>query len=94
MDFSAWFEVFLADRWYVFDARHNFPRCGRVLIARGRDAADVPFLRSFGAHQLAGFTVITEAIPKGSSEESAHQAEPHRTTAATMGCSATPSAFM
>ena len=62
MDFSAWFEVFLQDRWVVFDARHNFPRCGRVLIARGRDAADVPFLRSFGAHQLSGFQVITEAI--------------------------------
>jgi len=62
VDFSAWFEVFLADRWYVFDARHNFPRSGRVLIARGRDAADVPFLRSFGEHQLLGLTVITEPI--------------------------------
>jgi transglutaminase-like putative cysteine protease len=60
VDFSAWFEVFLADRWYVFDARHNFPRCGRVLIGRGRDASDVPFLRSFGEHRLLGFTVITE----------------------------------
>jgi transglutaminase-like putative cysteine protease len=63
VDFSAWFEVFLGDRWYVFDARHNIPRCGRVLIARGRDAADVPFLRSFGAHELSGFQVITEALP-------------------------------
>jgi transglutaminase-like putative cysteine protease len=54
--------VFLGDRWYVFDARHNIPRCGRVLIARGRDAADVPFLRSFGAHEMTGFQVITEAI--------------------------------
>ena len=62
VDFSAWFEVFLADRWYVFDARHNIPRCGRVLIARGRDAADVAFLRSFGAHELIGLQVITEAI--------------------------------
>ena len=62
VDFSAWFEVFLTDRWYVFDARHNIPRCGRVLIARGRDAADVPFLRSFGAHQLTGFEVITEEL--------------------------------
>ena len=65
VDFSAWFEVFLEDRWYVFDARHNIPRCGRVLIARGRDAADVPFLRSFGAHELTGFEVITEAIATG-----------------------------
>jgi len=62
VDFSAWFEVFLEDRWYVFDARHNFPRCGRVLIGRGRDAADVPFLRSFGAHELTGFQVITEEV--------------------------------
>lgn len=62
VDFSAWFEAFLGDRWYVFDARHNIPRCGRVLIARGRDAADVPFLRSFGAHELTGFEVITEAL--------------------------------
>jgi transglutaminase-like putative cysteine protease len=62
VDFSAWFEVFLEDRWYVFDARHNFPRSGRVLIARGRDAADVPFLRTFGAHELTGFQVITEEV--------------------------------
>jgi len=66
VDFSAWFEVFLEDRWYVFDARHNIPRCGRVLIGRGRDAADVPFLRSFGAHQLNGFQVITEPIAAAS----------------------------
>jgi transglutaminase-like putative cysteine protease len=62
VDFSAWFEVFLGDRWYTFDARHNIPRCGRVLIGRGRDAADVPFLRSFGEHRLMGFEVITEPI--------------------------------
>jgi transglutaminase-like putative cysteine protease len=62
VDFSAWFEVFLGDRWYVFDARHNVPRCGRVLIARGRDAGDVPFLRTFGSHQLLAMEVVTEAI--------------------------------
>jgi transglutaminase-like putative cysteine protease len=62
VDFSAWFEVFLGDRWYVFDARHNVPRCGRVLIARGRDAGDVPFLRTFGPHQLLAMEVITEAM--------------------------------
>jgi transglutaminase-like putative cysteine protease len=62
VDFSAWFEVFLGDRWYTFDARHNIPRCGRVLIGRGRDAGDVPFLRSFGAHRLVGFEVITQEI--------------------------------
>ncbi len=62
IDYSAWFEVYLEDRWYAFDARYNVPRIGRVLIARGRDAADVPFLRSFGDHQLTGFQVITEEV--------------------------------
>ena len=62
IDYSAWFEVYLSDRWFVFDARHNIPRCGRVLIARGRDAGDVPFLRSFGEHRLVGFEVITEPV--------------------------------
>ena len=38
MDFSAWFEAYLEGGWYTFDARHNVPRIGRVLIARGRDA--------------------------------------------------------
>ena len=41
MDFSAWFEAYLEDRWWTFDARHNIPRIGRVLMATGRDAADV-----------------------------------------------------
>jgi transglutaminase-like putative cysteine protease len=68
VDFSAWFEAFLADRWYIFDARHNFPRSGRVLIARGRDAADVPFLRSFGEHQLLGLQVITEQLAEQTAE--------------------------
>jgi transglutaminase-like putative cysteine protease len=62
VDFSAWFEAFLNDRWFVFDARHNMPRCGRVLIGRGRDAADVPFLRSFGDHCLEGMEVITAPV--------------------------------
>ena len=62
VDFSAWFEAFLHDRWYVFDARHNMPRCGRVLIGRGRDAADVPFLRSFGEHWLESLEVITAQV--------------------------------
>ena len=48
MDFSAWFEVYLGDRWYTFDARHNAPRIGRILMARGRDATDVAISTSFG----------------------------------------------
>ncbi|HUZ67346.1 MAG TPA: transglutaminase family protein, partial [Beijerinckiaceae bacterium] len=41
MDFSAWFEAYLGGRWYAFDARHNMPRIGRILVGRGRDATDV-----------------------------------------------------
>lgn len=62
MDFSAWFEVFLDGRWYAFDARHNRPRIGRIVIARGRDATDVPFFHSFGPHLLARFSVVTEEV--------------------------------
>ena len=62
MDFNAWFEVFLGNRWFTFDARHNQPRIGRILIARGRDAADIPMIATFGPHRLARFTVVTEEI--------------------------------
>ena len=60
MDFSAWFEVYLDGRWFTFDARHNHPRIGRIVMARGRDAADVAISTSFGAVQLVNFSVITE----------------------------------
>jgi transglutaminase-like putative cysteine protease len=62
MDFNAWFEVYLGGRWYTFDARHNEPRIGRVVIARGRDATDVAMLSSFGQHGLQRFEVITEEV--------------------------------
>ncbi|MCT8268116.1 transglutaminase family protein [Afifella sp. JA880] len=62
MDFSAWFEAYLDGRWYTFDARHNHPRIGRILMARGRDATDVAISTSFGASRLAGFKVITDQI--------------------------------
>ncbi len=62
MDFSAWFEVFLGGRWFTFDARHNHPRIGRILIARGRDAADVAISTCFGSSSLTGFTVLTEEL--------------------------------
>jgi transglutaminase-like putative cysteine protease len=62
MDFSAWFEVFLGGRWFTFDARHNNPRIGRILMARGRDAADVAISTTFGAAQLARFSVLTEEL--------------------------------
>jgi transglutaminase-like putative cysteine protease len=62
MDFSAWYEVFLDGRWFTFDARHNHPRIGRIVIARGRDAADVAISTAFGTAQLARFNVITEEL--------------------------------
>jgi transglutaminase-like putative cysteine protease len=62
MDFSAWFEVYLGGRWYTFDARHNTPRVGRILMARGRDATDVAIVTSFGPCTLASFKVITEEV--------------------------------
>jgi transglutaminase-like putative cysteine protease len=62
MDFSAWFEVYLGGRWFTFDARHNHPRIGRIVIARGRDAADVAISTVFGFSQLARFVVITEEV--------------------------------
>ena len=62
MDFSAWFQVWLGGAWRTFDARHNKPRIGRVLMAVGRDAADVALSTTFGSTQLTGFRVITEKI--------------------------------
>jgi transglutaminase-like putative cysteine protease len=56
-DFSGWFEVYLGSRWYTFDARHNVPRIGRVLIARGRDASDVAISTTFGPNTLKSFRV-------------------------------------
>jgi transglutaminase-like putative cysteine protease len=61
-DFCAWMEVFLGGRWWPFDPRNNGPRIGRIMIAHGRDAADVPLVHSFGAHRLAGFTVWTDEV--------------------------------
>jgi len=62
MDFSAWFEVFLDGRWFTFDARHNRPRIGRIVMARGRDAADVAISTAFGPAPLARFTVMTDEV--------------------------------
>jgi transglutaminase-like putative cysteine protease len=62
MDFSAWFEAYLGGQWYAFDARNNTPRIGRILIARGRDAADVAIATTFGPNKLAGFKVWTDEV--------------------------------
>ena len=62
MDFSAWFEVYLDGHWYTFDARNNTPRIGRILIARGRDAADVAISNTFGPNTLTGFKVWAKQV--------------------------------
>jgi transglutaminase-like putative cysteine protease len=62
MDFSAWFEVYLEDRWWTFDARNNWPRLGRVLMATGRDASDVAMTTSFGVANLKQFRVISDVV--------------------------------
>jgi transglutaminase-like putative cysteine protease len=62
MDFSAWFEAYLGGKWWAFDARHNQPRIGRVLMATGRDAADVAITTSFGSSVLKKFSVVTDEV--------------------------------
>jgi transglutaminase-like putative cysteine protease len=62
MDFAGWFEAYLDNRWYTFDPRNNTPRIGRVLIAQGRDAADVPITHTFGPNSLVNFKVWADEI--------------------------------
>lgn len=64
MDFAAWFEAYLDGQWYIFDPRNNMPRMGRILIARGRDAADVAISTTFGPSNLTYFKVHTDEIPE------------------------------
>jgi transglutaminase-like putative cysteine protease len=63
-DFAGWFEAYIGGRWYTFDARNNIPRIGRVLIAQGRDASDVPITQTFGPNTLVSFTVWTDEVPE------------------------------
>lgn len=63
-DFAAWIQVYLGGAWHTFDPRNNDPRIGRILIAYGRDAADVPLTITFGSSLLVDFRVTTvEAAP-------------------------------
>lgn len=64
-DFCAWFEVYLGDRWFTFDARYNIPRAGRILMVRGSDAGDVAMITSFGGYQLKYFRVWTDQLEDG-----------------------------
>jgi transglutaminase-like putative cysteine protease len=69
MDFSARFEVYLGDRWWAFDARNNTPRIGRVLMATGRDAADVAITTSFGTSWLNRFSVVSDEVIEGAAPD-------------------------
>lgn len=81
MDFSAWMEVYLRDSrgrggWWTFDPRNNMPRMGRIVVARGRDAADVPLINSFGQHILREFRVWTYEVEEdGAAEKQVQQRE-------------------
>jgi len=72
MDFSAWFDAYLGGQWHTFDARNNTPRIGRILMARGRDAADVALLTSFGPSRLVQFTVRTEEVAEDTKTADRH----------------------
>ena len=80
MDFHAWFEAYVGGRWYAFDARHNVPRIGRVLIGRGRDAVDVAMCTTYGAATLASMIVwadeIVETDDRGEAEAATDQPVP------------------
>ena len=69
MDFSAWFEVYLGDRWWAVVARNNMPRIGRVLMATGRDAADVAITTSFGTSWLNRFSVVSDEVTEGAAPD-------------------------
>ncbi len=75
MDFSAWFEAYLGGRWHTFDPRNNIPRVGRVLIAQGRDAADVPISNTFGPNVLKSFKVWTDEVRGQSAGADAYPAQ-------------------
>jgi transglutaminase-like putative cysteine protease len=62
-DLNAWFEAYVGGAWRTFDARHNAPQVGRIVVARGRDAMDIPMLHAFGAHILRRCEIMTEELP-------------------------------
>jgi transglutaminase-like putative cysteine protease len=62
MDFAAWLEAYIGDRWYTLDPRNNQRRTGRVVIGRGRDALDVAMLTSYGRAPLEAMRVVAEPM--------------------------------
>jgi len=64
MDFCAWTEAWLGDRWWTFDPRNNRRRIGRVVIGRGRDALDVAMVTTYGAANFKSMTVWADLAEK------------------------------
>jgi len=62
MDFAAWMEVYLGDRWWTFDPRNNQPRKGRIVIGRGRDALDVAMVTTYGGPELTAMKVWADEV--------------------------------
>ncbi|MDR7125094.1 transglutaminase family protein [Pseudotabrizicola sp. 4114] len=73
MDYAAWMQVYLGGAWHTFDPRNNKRRIGRIVIAYGRDAVDVPMITSFGQHELRSFRVITDEVRESSMSQEAAQ---------------------
>ena len=82
MDFHAWFEVYLGDRWWTFDARFNIPRIGRVPIGRGRDAVDVAMITTYGPARFGHMHVWTDEV---GAEATLADHNPNDPTAVTIG---------
>jgi transglutaminase-like putative cysteine protease len=86
MDFHAWFEAYLGDRWHTFDARHNVPRIGRVVIGHGRDAVDVALTTQYGLTRLNAMTVWSDQVdvdpPRDDDADELEAAEPSATSVA------------
>jgi transglutaminase-like putative cysteine protease len=68
MDFHAWFNAFIDDAWYTFDARFNTPRIGRIEIAHGRDVVDIAMTTSFGPSRLDRLTVWSDEVAGDATE--------------------------
>jgi transglutaminase-like putative cysteine protease len=89
MDFAGWFEAYLGGRWHTFDPRNNQRRIGRILIARGRDAADVAISTTFGPNALVGFRVWTDVASEeaaGLAAGSGHDNQPQSNRFAMEAC--------
>ncbi len=82
-DFSAWYQIWMDGRWWDMDARHNYPRLGRILMATGRDAADVAITTSFGRADLTHFFVESNEIDTEGRRVPLPQAGPVAVAAAT-----------